>query len=197
MAPPARPETPRQLRLMPFGKVSFRKVKDGIWEPVWAGRRALVQVLGRNVTIRDEQDAELDGYEPLRAAIVEAARAEELVIDGYLLPAPLRTSSGAEAPLGLDNVLSAGEMGRQMLLGGALGSNSRDEITAPPIARVAVPSQSPTAFVAVDLLWLDGEPLLDVPLQERKRLLDSILVDGEIVRRTVTVRPPVETWFAQ
>ena len=39
------------------------------------------------------------------------------------------------------------------------------------------------AFVAVDLLWLDGESLLDVPLLERKRLLEA-------VARRVEPRPP-------
>ena len=38
-------------------------------------------------------------------------------------------------------------------------------------------------FVAVDLLWLDGESLLDVPLLERKRLLESVLDESDLVRR--------------
>ena len=51
--------------------------------------------------------------------------------------------------------------------------------------------------MAIDLLRLDGDSLLDVPLAERKRLLDGILVDTEIVRKTVTVRAPVAAWYAQ
>jgi hypothetical protein len=45
------------------------------------------------------------------------------------------------------------------------------------------------AFVATDLLWLDGETLLDVPLLERKRVLESVIGEAELVRRTAFVRP--------
>jgi ATP-dependent DNA ligase len=60
-----------------------------------------------------------------------------------------------------------------------------------------LPPNAPTAIVAVDLLWLDGESLIDVPLLERKRLLESALLDHELVRRTMVVRPPVEAWYGQ
>jgi ATP-dependent DNA ligase len=49
-------------------------------------------------------------------------------------------------------------------------------------------------LVAVDLLWLDGEWLLDVPLLERKRLLESILPGDALVRTGTYVRPPLATW---
>ncbi|HJW20898.1 MAG TPA: hypothetical protein VJ506_00560, partial [Candidatus Limnocylindrales bacterium] len=62
---------------------------------------------------------------------------------------------------------------------------------------VSLPAAGPIAFAAVDVLWLDGEPLLDVPLGERKRLLESVVVDGDLVRRTVAVRAPVEHWQGQ
>ena len=52
------------------------------------------------------------------------------------------------------------------------------------------------AFVAVDLLRLDGQSLLDVPLLERKRLLESILEQGQLVRVSVVCRPPVDHWVA-
>ena len=41
------------------------------------------------------------------------------------------------------------------------------------------PDEERRAFVAVDLLELGGEPLLDVPLQERRRLLESIVDEIE------------------
>ena len=44
------------------------------------------------------------------------------------------------------------------------------------------------AFVAVDLLDLDGEPLLDVPLQERRRLLESVVDERVQVRVSSLVR---------
>ena len=45
------------------------------------------------------------------------------------------------------------------------------------------------AFVATDLLWIDGESLLDVPLLERRRLLDGVLDESYLVRRSAIVRP--------
>lgn len=197
MTTPAHVSSPADLRLMPFGRTPARQVRDGLWEPLWAGRRVLVRILGRVLTFSDEHDEGLEGFDLLRDAVFDLVRADELVLDGYLLPAPLRDSVGAEAPPGMDSVMSAGEVGRQLLMGGGGRNEHRDAIVAANSRRVLLPSASPTAFVAVDLLWLDGESIIGVPLQERKRLLESVLLEGEIVRRTVAVRPPVEAWFAQ
>ncbi|MBA3876887.1 MAG: hypothetical protein C0498_08110 [Anaerolinea sp.] len=197
MTTTTRVTSPADLRLMPFGRTQARQVRDGLWEPLWGGQRTLVEVLGDRVTFRDEHNQKLDGYDPLRAAILDAAQADELVLDGYLLPAPLRDSAGIEAPPGMDSLMSVGGVGRQFLLGGGRRREHRDAIVAATARRAQIPSASPTALVAVDLLWMDGESIIDVPLQERKRLLESVLLEGEIVRRTVAVRPPVEQWFAQ
>ena len=50
-------------------------------------------------------------------------------------------------------------------------------------------------LVVVDLLWLDGEWLLDVPLLERKRVLESILPPSQLVRASPYVRQPIGTWI--
>jgi hypothetical protein len=52
-------------------------------------------------------------------------------------------------------------------------------------------TERPVAFVAVDLLSIDGSSVIDVPLLERKRLLDGALQVGELVRITPFVRPPI------
>lgn len=197
MTTPVAVTSPADLRLMPFGRIQARQVRDGLWEPLWAGRRVLVPVLDAAVTFLDEHDEELEGFDPLRETILEHVEADELVLDGYLLPAPLRGTAGVEAPPGMDAVLSAGEVGRQLLLGGGARDERRDAAVAAGTRPVRLAATSPTAFVGVDLLWLDGESLVDVPLQERKRLLESVLAEGDLVRRTVAVRPPVEAWFAQ
>lgn len=187
---------PTDLRLMPYGRANARSVKNGIWEPLWAGQRALVEVLGSDVGIRDEDGDPVEGYEPLRTAIREAAMATEVVLDGYLVPAPLRDTAGLESVPGLDAVPTAAEMGLMFVVG-ASGQSRRDEVDAERSRRMTVPAESGAAFVAVDMLWLDGEPLLDLPLAERKRLLDAVIMESEIVRRTVSVRDPVGAWFAQ
>ena len=53
----------------------------------------------------------------------------------------------------------------------------------------------PVNLVIVDLLWIDGEWLLDVPLLERKRLLESIVPGDDLVRAGLYVRPPINTWI--
>ena len=50
------------------------------------------------------------------------------------------------------------------------------------------------AIVLVDLLWLDGTPLLDIPLLERRRQLESVIGESDLVRRGIYVRPPIDSW---
>ena len=57
-------------------------------------------------------------------------------------------------------------------------------------------NQNPLAFVAVDLLDIDGQSLLDIPLLERKRLLESVLTEDELIRRGIYIRLPVDAWLA-
>ena len=47
----------------------------------------------------------------------------------------------------------------------------------------------PLALVATDLLWIDGDELLEVPLLERKRLLESALDESELIRISAYIRP--------
>ena len=52
------------------------------------------------------------------------------------------------------------------------------------------------AFVALDLLALDDETLLDVPFQERHRLLESVVEQGPLVRNGPLVKQPLGGWLA-
>lgn len=51
------------------------------------------------------------------------------------------------------------------------------------------------SLVVVDLLWLDGQWLLDVPLLERKRVLESIVPEEQLVRPGPYVRQPIASWL--
>ncbi len=57
------------------------------------------------------------------------------------------------------------------------------------------PASERRAFVAVDLLELDGESLLDVPLQERRRLLESVVDERVQVRVSPAVKQPIGGWL--
>jgi ATP-dependent DNA ligase len=182
---------------MAFGNREAKHIRNAVCEPLWAGRRAFAHVDRDAVTIRDENGLEVDGFDGLRVAIAGANLAIELVADGYLIPGTLRSNpTTAEVP-GAESMVTPGQLTRQLFLGGG-GSNKRKEaLELAEARRVVLEPDGPTTFVAVDLLWLDGQHLLDVPLLERRRLMESALGESEFVRRSIAVRPPVEAWYAQ
>jgi bifunctional non-homologous end joining protein LigD len=55
-------------------------------------------------------------------------------------------------------------------------------------------SEEAVSVVATDLLWLDDTSLLDVPLLERRRLLESVIAESDVVRVGAFVRPPIDSW---
>jgi bifunctional non-homologous end joining protein LigD len=55
----------------------------------------------------------------------------------------------------------------------------------------------PVQFIAFDLLWLDGQPLLDLPLVERRARLDEVLVETGDIRLSQVVRGAGTSFFEQ
>jgi bifunctional non-homologous end joining protein LigD len=55
----------------------------------------------------------------------------------------------------------------------------------------------PVQFIAFDLLWLDGEPLLELPLTERRARLDEVLVETRDVRLSQVVQGRGVDFFEQ
>jgi ATP-dependent DNA ligase len=51
------------------------------------------------------------------------------------------------------------------------------------------------AFVALDLLSVDHQTLFDVPLLERKRLLEGVIQQNPLVRLSPWITPPIEPWL--
>jgi ATP-dependent DNA ligase len=184
-------------RPMAYGHISPRKITNPVCEPLWGGRRVMVELRDGAVAIRGTDGEEVEGYDDLRAAILDAAFADELLIDGALLPAPLRDTEGARVRVGMDSVETPVDRAKHMFIGESPLASKRDALARADEARLPAPGDEPAALVATDLLWIDGQSLLDVPLLERKRVLDSALDERELVRRTMVVRPPVESWFAQ
>ncbi len=177
-----------------FGRGNARRVADPIIEPLWSGLRVLVTIEGGVAEIRDG-DGELQRRSAIAAALGRSLRAESAVLDGYLTIDAAQSGIGiyASPPI---SVPTPGEMARQMVLG---GRNRRGELVDSLEAQVAtqerdIPSVG-VVFVAVDLLMLDGDSLLDVPLLERKRLLDGVIVPDELVRLGIHVRAPIDPWL--
>ncbi len=186
------------LRPMPFGRLAPRDVADPVLEPLWEGRRVVVGVTLGTARLADEDGEPVEGFDGLRAEIVRATSADRVLLDGYLVPR-FRDTTGLAALIGDGTVTSPASIGRQLFLGSrsADREDRRDALAASLARRSVEPREDESAFVAIDLLELEGEALLDVPLLERKRLLDSVVADTETVRRTTIVRPPIEAWFGQ
>jgi hypothetical protein len=184
---------------MPFGRADPRKITNPVIEPHWPGLRSLALLSSGRVALRDELGDERAGFEELRGAIVNSLEADGAVLDGYLVRAPLRSTEGLTTSVMEGQLLSAGRLGRQLVMGGANVRRMEEQREAAERAAMIaeVDPAAPAAFIAVDLLWLDDELLLDVPLLERRRLLESVVGETDLVRRSHIVRPPAETWFVQ
>lgn len=178
-----RPQLARQsIRTVP--------VRDPVCEPHWAGRHVLAHFDVRRGTpdgepwlrFVDTEGSDLTGDEPaVGAELRQAVLAEDAVIDGWLTDQATRTGEGATIATSVRAPHFATIMGRPAeLIVRPLTGHDRGELVA---------------FVAVDLLWVDGQPLFDLPLLERKRLLDGLLRQSDLVRITPYTRPPVKPWL--
>src|SRR6478672_4910841 len=162
-----------------FGGRNVREIADPLIEPLWIGDRVVVQISGDDVEILDvDGKPVMKDTNDIRPQLLGAARAVSLVLDGYLTrqatPQPGTVYLvGSELP-------TASQMTSQMLVGRGLKSKA---MTAIEEKEKDAANQNPMAFVAVDLLSLDGQQLLDIPLLERKRLLESALAEDELIRR--------------
>jgi ATP-dependent DNA ligase len=179
-------------RPMGFGRRRTRDIEQPLIEPLWEGLRVLVhwdRPTGARIVEAGGVDV-TDRFREVAAALGTAIDADTAVLDGYLTIQATRSGEGTainvvEAP-------TAGQMMGQMVLGAsgerALGASSGDLSAGHDRPDVV-------AFVAVDLLEVDGTDLLDVPLLERRRQLDSVMTEVDLARRGLYVRPPVHSWF--
>jgi hypothetical protein len=173
-----------------FGGGNVRSVVDPLIEPLWNGLRVIVRVgFGGLPEIIDELGDPVLELPEVTVAIQAAAHASSLILDGYLTGQATRGTEGLM--LGGPEAPSAAEVTAQLFLGSA-GQLRRRELDR---TRRADAAAGLPAFVAIDLLLVDDQPIIDVPLLERKRILEAVLDEAELVRRTVYVRPPVDAWI--
>ncbi len=175
---------------MGFGHRRVADVADPIIEPMWEGVRVLAHIGGGAVRFIDEGGRDVtERFPEVAAAVASSAHADSAVVDGYLTTQPTQPGEGtaiviAEAP-------TVGQVVGQMFMGksGERALGGSDAPKRRPRVSDAI------AFVAVDLLEADGDDMLDVPLLERRRLLESVLAEGELVRCGLFVRPPLDSWL--
>lgn len=182
---------PRAWRPQSAHRGRFRpRIDDPILEPLWNGTRVLAHYAELSdasqwgtLEIRDAHGADAAAVAPRALdALRRSIAASEAILDGIMTD---QIDAGTErvepppaAPFSLRRLLR-----RERSAAGVPHHLARDETRE-------------VGFVALDLLSVDGQPLLDVPLLERRRLLESTIRQARLVRLTPWARPPMRTWFA-
>jgi len=174
-----RPQQPRSTRRRP-------EVTDPLLEPWWTGIRVLAHFVARpdegtaTLALRDDDGDEIADLAPHAAsALRDSVMALDAVIDGVL------TRQATLSGVGSSMVVEAQVSSLAFVL------PTRPDATFR--RRDGEPGE--LAFVAVDLLSVDGQDLLDLPLLERKRQLESLFVESELLRLSPVVRPPIGAWL--
>lgn len=186
------PTNPRQLlatlRPQRFGRSSPWKIADPVVEPEWIGIRSLAAIDPDGALIIDADGDEIDEMTVVIDALAAAGRSDGLILDGFLTKQVAMARSSQAWP---DEMPSMNTM--------FLGHRSKGkDATAQKEMAVAARTFAPDddiCFVATDLVWLDDTPLFDVPLLERRRLLEGVVAESDVVRVGAYVRPPLDRWI--
>ena len=171
------------------------EITDPIVEPLWQGTRVLAHYQATpdgphrgTIALIDADGMDVtEEFAEVVAALVDSVYAADAVIDGILTYQAL---AGGE---GVSVVQSATTSSMGMLLGRPAEvtvERPHEEHDA-----AADDDDDEVAFVALDLLSVDGQTLFDLPLLERKRQLDGLIVNSEYARVSPFARPPVAQWF--
>lgn len=195
-------ETLRTWRPETYGRKGTKSVPNPIVEPLWVGLRVLAGLDRRGgdgtagtIGIVDEDGDPILDRPAIEAALAVAARAESVIVDGYLTKQV--ASDGTGLYVGPEKVsFDLGARMTQFFVGGRIANTAEQAEARRQLdeASYFAPGD-PVSLVIVDVIWLDGESLLDVPLLERKRQLESIIEASDLIRLGAYVRPPIETWI--
>jgi bifunctional non-homologous end joining protein LigD len=148
---------------------------DWLFEPHWPGDRLIARIERGRATLNDELGKPVRAEIGTEAAQVlgSAVRADQAVIDGVWTAQPF-VGDGSLARNWAETIAQEG-----------LSKELPDPLEA----------ERRRAFVAIDLVELDGQPLHDVPFQERRRLLESVIDEGVQVRLSPVVKHPLGGWL--
>lgn len=147
---------------------------EWMFEPAWKGERLMARLRHGHVSITDENGQpaprDLDEAAEVLEPVIDA---DEALIDGIWTNMPF-----------------IGEGSAARHLAEAIAEEGlADELPDP------IQNEPRRAFVAVDLVELDGQPLHDVPYLERRRLLASVVEENVRVRISPAVRLPIHNWL--
>ena len=146
---------------------------EWLFEPLWPGTRLIASVDSGDVTLNDELGERVTDLPEATEILATSVMAGHAVVDGVWSAQPF-VGDGSLARTWADTIAQEGLAG---------------EIPDP------LEVERRRAFVAVDLIELDHEPLLDVPFQERRRLLESVIDESVQVRLSPVVKHPLSGWL--
>jgi hypothetical protein len=176
------------LRPQVFGKSSPNKVLDPIIEPLWVGVRSLAGIDPDGASIVDEDGVIVEGFDDITDSLVQVLQASGLVLDGFL-------TRQATQPAGLVGAWSD----EAPTMGSFIGLRRNRAVDTLKLREDALAArdfsvEDVISYVATDLLWVDDTSVVDVPLLERRRILESVLGESDLVRIGAFIRPPIMSW---
>ena len=187
------------------GRRAVRDIVGALVEPDWSGLRVMAAVSPVKATIVHEGGI-VAVPDDLRQALVDGFSATGALVEGSLTTQALHTGEGAapaatrveRPPILVPRFIRPNVQDDPYVR--ARDHESRVQAVEPGVLD-AIEHGERHAFVATDLLWLDDQPLDDVPLLERKRLLEAVLDPSFLVRISPFVKPSVQltlvTWGNQ
>jgi DNA ligase D-like protein (predicted ligase)/DNA ligase D-like protein (predicted polymerase)/DNA ligase D-like protein (predicted 3'-phosphoesterase) len=169
LTPPARPPVYEPMMAQPAAE----PFDDDHWlfEVKWDGHRCLAALDADRTRLTSRTSRDVTGQFPEMDGLHRQLASRNAVVDG--------------------EIVAFDEEGRPSFQ----RMQDRFHRSAEELARHR--GRVPIQFLAFDLLWLDGEPLLEVPLQERRARLAEVLVERADVRLSQAVTGRGEAFFAQ
>jgi ATP-dependent DNA ligase len=185
----------RELRPQAFGDARPQSITDPIIEPLWSGIRVLAAVESESSGLFDSDGDRVTDFAALEAELRAHVAADGAVIDGYLTKQP--THEGPPDTAQADWMPRTTDILAHSFVGSSRSkaAEASERLERQRAATTFGPDDI-VVFVAVDLLYLDGESMLDVPLLERKRQLEATIVESDLVRLGAYVRPPLGAWIS-
>ncbi len=156
---PGAVKAPIPDKIVPMLAVIGESLPEGpewVYEVKWDGVRSLCFVEGKKVRLCSRSGRSMEKQYPELAALAEVLKAESAIVDG--------------------EIVAFDEQGRPSFakLQPRIGANPK---AVPQLART-----QPVTLFAFDLLYLNGYDLRGCSLEDRKRLLSSILRPSSVVR---------------
>ena len=150
---------------------------DWLYEPKWDGFRCIVFKDGDSVELTSRNEKPFTRYFPELVEVLRTQLPHRCVVDGEIVvPSP------ADAGTGLD-------------------FDALQQRIHPAASRVRrLAAETPSAFIAFDLLALEDTDLMATPLRERRRLLEDVLAAATAplyLTPATTDAAKAEDWFTR